>query len=334
MDSMIKDVDPSVLLANGFIQSHFTNLNTSEALANCFLQSYFLNLGVYPEVVQMMWYADDSVMTRPGPDGTMMSFTSPEAIQEQIVSCDYEGASFDVMSFAAQSCNTSSEDGAFIMVTGFLTCKDKQVRRRFVQSLYLARRQDRSYAIVNDFLRYIDSIPALPSVPESAGFVKVYYELPMREELGLMYVNESIMSRPTSTSGRTMVEMPGLDAINKRVSNEHKRASNFILNSVDYQICRSFKDRMFIMVCGFVTLDDKTERKFLQFFYVTRCHNGSYVIYNDILRYVDVTPRDTLESSSQSAAKPSTDVELPYFMVKKGKLLSYFNNIDTQNYPH
>jgi len=88
------------------------------------------------------------------------------------------------------------------------------------------------------------------------------------------------------------------------------------------------------MVCGFVTLDDKTERKFLQFFYVTRCHNGSYVIYNDILRYVDVTPRDTLESSSQSAAKPSTDVELPYFMVKKGKLLSYFNNIDTQNYPH
>jgi len=80
MDSMIKDVDPSVLLANGFIQSHFMNLNTSEALANCFLQSYFLNLGVYPEVVQMMWYADDSVMTRPGPDGTMMSFTSPEVL--------------------------------------------------------------------------------------------------------------------------------------------------------------------------------------------------------------------------------------------------------------
>lgn len=53
-----------------------------------------------------------------------------------------------------------------------------------------------------------------------------------------------------------------VQAINKRVSNEHKRASNFILNSVDYQICRSFKDRMFIMVCGFVTLDDKTERKF------------------------------------------------------------------------
>jgi len=95
------------------------------------------------------------------------NFLMVQAIQEQIVSCDYEGASFDVMSFAAQSCNTSSEDGAFIMVTGFLTCKDKQVRRRFVQSLYLARRQDRSYAIVNDFLRYIDSIPALPSVPES-----------------------------------------------------------------------------------------------------------------------------------------------------------------------
>lgn len=33
----------------------------------------------------------------------------------------------------------------------------------------------------------------------------------MREEVGLMYVTESVMSRPTSTSGRTMVEMPGLD---------------------------------------------------------------------------------------------------------------------------
>ncbi|XP_019085806.1 PREDICTED: uncharacterized protein LOC104712190 [Camelina sativa] len=330
MDSM-KEVDPSVLSANGFIQSHFTNLNTSEALANCFLQSYFLNLGVYPDVVHMMWYADDSVMSRPGPDGTMMSFTSPEAIQEQIVSCDYEGASFDVMSFAAQSCNPSSEDGAFIMVTGFLTCKDKKLRRRFVQSLYLARRQDRSYAIVNDILRYIDSVPEIPSVPESAGFVKVYYELPMREEVGLMYVNESVTSRPTSTSGRTMVDMPGLDAINKRVANEHKRASNFVLNSVDYQICRSFKDRMFIMVCGSVTLDDKTERKFLQFFYVAGCQKGSYVIFNDILHYVDVTPQDTLESSSHSASKTSTDVELPYFMVKNGKLLSYFNNIDTQN---
>lgn len=81
------------------------------------------------------------------------------------------------------------------------------------------------------------------------------------------------------------------------------------------------------MVCGFVTLDDKTERKFLQFFYVARCQKGSYVIFNDILRYVDVTPQDTLESSNQSASK----TELPYFMVKKGKLLSYFNNIDTPN---
>ncbi|EOA26177.1 hypothetical protein CARUB_v10019615mg [Capsella rubella] len=330
MESM-KEVDPSVLSANGFIQSHFTNLNTSEALANCFLQSYFLNLGVYPEVVHMMWYAEDSVITRPGPDATIMSFTSHEAIKEQIVSCDYEGASFDVMSFAAQSCNTSSEDGAFIMVTGIVTCcKDKQLRRRFVQSLYLARRQDRSYAIVNDMLRYVDSIPAIPSVPDSAGFVKVYYELPMREEVGFMYVNESVMSRPTSTSGRTMVEMPGLDAINKRVANEHKRAFSFILNSVDHQICRSFKDRMFIMVCGFLTLDDKTERKFLQFFYVARCQKGSYVIFNDILRYVDVTPQDTLESSSHSDSKTGTDVELPYFMVKNRKLLSYFNNIDTQ----
>lgn len=34
----------------------------------------------------------------------------------------------------------------------------------------------------------------------------------MREEVGFMYVSiESVMSRPTSISGRTMVAMPGLD---------------------------------------------------------------------------------------------------------------------------
>ncbi|CAN7053189.1 nuclear transport factor 2 [Brassica rapa] len=97
------------------------------------------------------FYGVDSLVTRPGPDGTMMSFSSVEAIKKHYRSSYYDGATFDVVSVDTQS---SSGGGILIMVIGFLTGKDN-LKRKFSQAFYLAR-QNRNYVVSNDVHRFVD----------------------------------------------------------------------------------------------------------------------------------------------------------------------------------
>lgn len=80
-----------------------------------------------------------------------------QAINEQILSCDYENTTFEVLSIDSQS---SLEDGVFIMVIGFLTGKDK-LKRKFSQMFYLAR-QNHKYDVLNDIFRYVDEEDSTP----------------------------------------------------------------------------------------------------------------------------------------------------------------------------
>ncbi|XP_010551370.1 PREDICTED: putative G3BP-like protein [Tarenaya hassleriana] len=130
-------------------------------VSDAFVKQYFHILEQLPEEARRL-YVSDSVVSRPGPDGTMMSFTSLEAINEQILSCDYKNATFEVVSVDSQN---SSESGIFIMVIGFVTGKDK-LRKKFSQSFYLAR-QNNVYVVLNDILRYVGEDEA--SAPAQAA---------------------------------------------------------------------------------------------------------------------------------------------------------------------
>lgn len=72
-----------------------------------------------------------------------------QAINDHVLSCDYESMTFEVLS--VDSLN-SFKDGIFIVVIGFLTGKDN-LKRKFSQTFYLARQNTRQfnvYVVLND----------------------------------------------------------------------------------------------------------------------------------------------------------------------------------------
>ncbi|WZZ06091.1 hypothetical protein YC2023_092012 [Brassica napus] len=136
--------------------------------SEAFVEKYYHTVGTMTHAVHT-FYADDCIVTRPGPDGTTMSFSSLEAIKKHYLSSYYDGTTFDVVSVDSQS---SLGDGVFIMVIGFLTGKDN-LKRKFSQAFYLAR-PNGVYAVVNDIHRFVDeeessttrALPVVESVPE------------------------------------------------------------------------------------------------------------------------------------------------------------------------
>ncbi|CAH2066322.1 unnamed protein product, partial [Thlaspi arvense] len=139
-------------------------------VSKAFLDQYYHIIGIMPEEARK-FYVDASVVTRPGPHGTMMSCTSVEAINEHFVSSNYEGTTFEVLSVDSQN---SVEDGVFIMVIGLSTVKDNK-KRKFFQMFYLAR-QTTAYVVLNDILRYVDeqaSTPITPPVVEPVPEVEI-----------------------------------------------------------------------------------------------------------------------------------------------------------------
>ncbi|KAG7658952.1 RNA-binding domain superfamily [Arabidopsis suecica] len=122
---------------------------SAQDIAAEFVRQYYHVLGQLPHEARRL-YVDASVVSRPDVTGTMMSFTSVEAINKHILSCDFENTKFEVLSVDSQN---SLEDGIFIMVIGFMTGKDNQ-RRKFSQMFYLARQN--TLVVLNDMLRYVD----------------------------------------------------------------------------------------------------------------------------------------------------------------------------------
>ncbi|XP_019101636.1 PREDICTED: ras GTPase-activating protein-binding protein 1-like [Camelina sativa] len=141
-------------------------VHSAKKVSDSFVEQYFSFLKHHTQEA-CRFYVDASVVTRPKPDGTMMSFTSVEAIKEQILSSDYENTTFEIRSVDSQ---TSFEDGIFIMVVGFLTGKDN-LRRKFSQMFYLAHKNQEkpTYDVLNDIFRYVDDDDSTPkSLPVPA----------------------------------------------------------------------------------------------------------------------------------------------------------------------
>ncbi|CAN6844005.1 unnamed protein product [Brassica oleracea] len=135
-------------------------VHEAHQVSEAFVEQYYHIVGKVTQEAHKL-YVDASVVSRPGPDGTMTSLTSLEAIDKHFLSCD--STTFEVLSVDSQS---SLEDGIFIMVIGFLTGEDN-LKRKFSQMFYLAR-QNTAYVVVNDIFRYVDEVSSTPTTLPAA----------------------------------------------------------------------------------------------------------------------------------------------------------------------
>ncbi|XWS36594.1 hypothetical protein CRYUN_Cryun20dG0098000 [Craigia yunnanensis] len=123
---------------------------TADVVGNAFVHQYYLILHQSPALVHR-FYHDSSKLGRPEENGVMNISTTMEAINEKILSLGYGEFTAEITTVDAQD---SHNGGVLVLVTGYLTGKDK-VKRKFTQSFFLAP-QDKGYFVLNDVFRYVD----------------------------------------------------------------------------------------------------------------------------------------------------------------------------------
>ncbi|KAI4303758.1 hypothetical protein MLD38_039354 [Melastoma candidum] len=151
------------------------SIPSAEVVGNAFVEQYYHILHQSPGMVHR-FYQDSSLLSRPDANGVMSTVTTMQAINEKIVSLNYEEYTVEIKTADAQR---SHEKGVIVLVTGCLTGKDN-ARRKFTQTFFLAP-QDNGYFVLNDVLRYIGeseplvvnaatnaNAPAADTVPEES----------------------------------------------------------------------------------------------------------------------------------------------------------------------
>ncbi|KAI4326572.1 hypothetical protein MLD38_031872 [Melastoma candidum] len=131
---------------------------SAEVVGNAFVEQYYHILHQSPGMVHR-FYQDSSLLSRPDANGVMSSVTTMQAINEKIVSLNYEEYTVEIKTADAQE---SHEKGVIVLVTGCLTGKD-HARKKFTQTFFLAP-QDKGYFVLNDVFRYVgESEPVVVS---------------------------------------------------------------------------------------------------------------------------------------------------------------------------
>ncbi|KAL5746745.1 hypothetical protein ACOSP7_023716 [Xanthoceras sorbifolium] len=123
---------------------------SAQVVGNAFVEQYYQILHQSPGLVHR-FYQDSSLLSRPDSKGAMTTVTTMQAINDKILSLNYEGYTAEIKTADAQE---SYEKGVIVLVTGCLTGKDN-VRKKFTQSFFLAP-QDKGYFVLNDVFRYVE----------------------------------------------------------------------------------------------------------------------------------------------------------------------------------
>ncbi|RDX57665.1 Ras GTPase-activating protein-binding protein 1, partial [Mucuna pruriens] len=123
---------------------------SAQVVGNAFVEQYYHILHQSPNLVHR-FYQDSSFLSRSDSNGVMTTVTTTQAINEKIISLNYEDYTAEIKTADAQE---SYEKGVIVLVTGCLTGKDN-VRRKFSQTFFLAP-QDKGYYVLNDVFRYIE----------------------------------------------------------------------------------------------------------------------------------------------------------------------------------
>ncbi|EOY22086.1 RNA binding protein, putative isoform 1 [Theobroma cacao] len=135
------------------------NPPSAQVVGNAFVEQYYHILHHSPNLVHR-FYQDSSCLSRPDKDGNMTTVTTMQAINEKVLSLNYEDYTAEIKTADAQD---SFEKGVIVLVTGCLTGKDN-VRKKFTQTFFLAP-QDKGYFVLNDVLRYVEEKELHNSVP-------------------------------------------------------------------------------------------------------------------------------------------------------------------------
>ncbi|XP_076926739.1 nuclear transport factor 2-like isoform X2 [Bidens hawaiensis] len=122
-----------------------------QVVGNAFVEQYYHILHHSPDMVHK-FYQDSSFISRPDEDGAMITVTTMQGINDKICSLDYTAYKAEIKTADAQE---SYKDGVVVLVTGFLTRKEDNRRKKFIQSFFLAP-QDKGYFVLNDVFRYVD----------------------------------------------------------------------------------------------------------------------------------------------------------------------------------
>ncbi|XP_061364928.1 nuclear transport factor 2 [Gastrolobium bilobum] len=124
--------------------------HSAQVVGNAFVEQYYHILHQSPNLVHR-FYQESSFLTRSDSNGVMTTVTTTKAINEKIISLNYEDYTAEIKTADSQE---SYEKGVIVLVTGCLTGKDN-VKRKFSQTFFLAP-QDRGYYVLNDVFRYIE----------------------------------------------------------------------------------------------------------------------------------------------------------------------------------
>ncbi|WCJ35833.1 Nuclear transport factor 2 (NTF2) family protein with RNA binding (RRM-RBD-RNP motifs) domain [Euphorbia peplus] len=130
---------------------------SAEVVGNAFVQQYYHILHQSPGLVHK-FYQDVSLLSRPDSDGNMTTVSTMQAINEKILSLNYEDYTAEINYADAQE---SFEKGVIVLVTGCLTGKDN-VQKKFSQTFFLAP-QDKGYFVLNDVFRFLEENESLPT---------------------------------------------------------------------------------------------------------------------------------------------------------------------------
>lgn len=138
------------------VQQGIALVPNPQMVGNAFVTQYYNVLNISPQMVHK-FYQDRSSLGRPDANGQMITVTTMEGINEQIMSLDYSGFKSVIKAVDSQE---SYNNGILVLVTGSLTFKNSGART-FTQSFFLAP-QEKGYFVLNDIFRYVDEEPEQP----------------------------------------------------------------------------------------------------------------------------------------------------------------------------
>ncbi|KAL8092797.1 hypothetical protein AgCh_034882 [Apium graveolens] len=131
--------------------------HTAQTVGQAFVSQYYQILHHSPSQVHK-FYQDISKLGRPEEDGTTSITTTMTAINEKIMSRNYDEYKAEIKSVDAQE---SLSSGVHVLVTGYMTGKDN-IERNFTQTFFLAPQNRGGYFVLNDMFQYVDKVVIIP----------------------------------------------------------------------------------------------------------------------------------------------------------------------------
>lgn len=181
-----------------------------QMVGNAFVTQYYNVLHMSPQMVHK-FYQECSLLGRPGPNGQIITVTTMEGINQQIMSVDYSGFKPLIKTVDSQE---SYNNGVLVLVTGSLTFGNSGTRM-FTQSFFLAP-QEKGYFVLNDIFKYVDEQPQeqKENLVLINGYVEHTAEVPVSEPV---VEAEPVAENGVIEQSITVVEKPVVEEVQSHI---------------------------------------------------------------------------------------------------------------------